>query len=300
MGLQGWILGIGPQPVVKFDKLPQAQHTAAEPMPPVSSLGCSSDSAVHREGDQDMAVPFMALFAAHQEDPESQDFHNAVDGDVVNEAQLQKLLDDFVHLFTAQPGCMPLMVHKIDTGSHLPIRCQLHPANGRKRDILDQDVDELLSLDLIEISVGPWAIAPVLVGKEMVATGWLSATGHYKCKNESASAPYASDRLGARTARSSRLGLSQGFFQVPIALENRPKTAFIMPQGPQGHISLRQCLPAVLEVQAGLPEAKGTHGQHLGDRTHAETERGRHWTTDFNTLATPVHLSRAGHIHKIC
>lgn len=135
MGLGGWTLGLDPQPVVKFDRPLDARHTVTEPVLPAASRGCSGDNVTDREDYQDMTVSFEMLFATQQVGPESQESHNTEDGDVLHEAQLQKVLDDFAHLFTAQPGCTPLMVHHIDTGSHSPVRCKLRPANGHKREI---------------------------------------------------------------------------------------------------------------------------------------------------------------------
>lgn len=233
MGLGGWTLGIDPQPVVKFDKPPQARQIATESMPVVTSRGRSSE--MDREDDLDLTEPFAVLFATQQEDTELQESHSAADGDVADEAQLQKLLHDFGHLFTAQPGCTTLMVHNIDTGSHSPVRCKLRPANGRKREILDQGVDELLSQDLIEPCTGPWASAPVLVGKK---TGGYRVAVDYRALNARTKVPVhpmpRTDWVLAQLGQAkwfTSLDLSQGFFQVPIALEDRPKTAFICHKG---------------------------------------------------------------------
>lgn len=45
---------------------------------------------------------------------------------------MNKVLDDFSHLFTAIPGCTALAQHCIDTGDSAPVRCKLRPVNAKK------------------------------------------------------------------------------------------------------------------------------------------------------------------------
>jgi len=63
-----------------------------------------------------------------------------------------------------------LVEHTIDTGSHKPIRQGLRRHPMAQLDLIDQQVNELVSNDFVETAASPWASNVVMVRKRMVLT----------------------------------------------------------------------------------------------------------------------------------
>lgn len=148
---------------------------------------------------------------------------------------MNKVLDDFSHLFTTIPGCTALAQHCIDTGDSAPVRCKLRPVNAKKQKIIEDCVNDLLEQRLIRHSTSPWTSAPVLVAKK---SGGYRLAVDYRPLNARTRIPAypmpRTDWLLAQLGRArwfSSFDLSQGFFQIPVSEADIEKTAFICHQG---------------------------------------------------------------------
>ena len=74
--------------------------------------------------------------------------------------ELERLLNRYTKAISSGPldmGRTNLVTHKIDTGGHPPIRQALRPTPHAKRHEVDQDVNEKLSLNIIEPACSPHA-----------------------------------------------------------------------------------------------------------------------------------------------
>lgn len=130
-------------------------------------------------------------------------------------------------------GRTPLIVHKIDTGDAEPIRQRSYRLSPEKQRIVAEQVDEMLSLDVIEPCKSPWS-SPVLVvskkdGKSRVCLD--SRKLNSVTKKDAYSLPYVSEILdNLRDAKYlSSIDLSKAFWQIPLNEPDRDKTAFYVP-----------------------------------------------------------------------
>ncbi|CAM4315082.1 unnamed protein product [Lepidochelys olivacea] len=69
-------------------------------------------------------------------------------------------------LFSNQPGRTNLIVYRVQTGSHPPIRCSPFRVTGKTAQDLEREVWDTLALGVIQPSASPWASPVVLVPKK--------------------------------------------------------------------------------------------------------------------------------------
>ncbi|KAI3351294.1 hypothetical protein L3Q82_005839 [Scortum barcoo] len=152
--------------------------------------------------------------------------------------QLRELLDLFSDIFAAKDeDCThtSLVQHNIDTGNAHPIR--LHPRRLplTKRALAEQKIKEMVEAGIIEPSTSPWA-APVVLVKKKDDT-WRFCVDYRLLNNvtrkDSYPLPRVDDALDciAGSRWFSSLDLQSGYWQVELAPEARPKTAFSIGQG---------------------------------------------------------------------
>lgn len=63
-------------------------------------------------------------------------------------------------------GKTNMVTHKIDTGSHKPIKLPPRCLGWAQKRALDSEVEKMLNLDVIEPSCSPWSSPPLLVKKK--------------------------------------------------------------------------------------------------------------------------------------
>ena len=128
-------------------------------------------------------------------------------------------------------GTCELIEHHIDLTSDRPIRRPAYQIPHSQREFIESEVREMLQKGVIEPSVSPYSAGVVLVPKK---TGELRFCVDYRGLNEVTRPdhyplPIAHneifDTLGEATIFSC-LDCQQGYWQVKVAKEDRPKTAF--------------------------------------------------------------------------
>ena len=149
--------------------------------------------------------------------------------------QRRQLLTEFNQVFRNQPGQTQLAEHKIDTGSARPVRLPPYRLPQAYRSDVHQEIQEMIAHLIIEPSTSEWAAPIVLVKKK---DGSLRLCVDYRRLN-SASVTDAYpmpriddmiDQLG-KASFITTLDLTRGYWQVPVAEDDRHKTAFITPFG---------------------------------------------------------------------
>jgi len=148
---------------------------------------------------------------------------------------LQKVLYEFIPIFTKIPGKCANFEHKIDTGDHRPISTTLRPMNAAKRAIFDKTFDELLDLGIIEPSNSPWSSSGFVVPKK---DGGYRFVIDYKPINkitvpDSYPIPRIDDILSliGTSEYCSTFDLCKGFHQIMMSEEDKWKTCFISHRG---------------------------------------------------------------------
>jgi len=158
--------------------------------------------------------------------------------DTQQQEQLWQLLLEFQDCFAmsdGEVGRTHLVQHEIDTGEAQPIKCRPRRLPLARQQACDEAVDAMLQADLIEPSDSPWAAAVVMVPKKVA--GWRLCSDYRPVngvtKKDSYPLPRIDESLDLVSGSSwfSSLDLRSGYYQVPLAPEARPKTAFCTGRG---------------------------------------------------------------------
>ena len=132
-------------------------------------------------------------------------------------------------------GSVSSIKHKINTGDAEPRKAPMRRMSPVKRDIIRQELNDMLKAEVIEQSESPWSSGVVLVNKK---DGGRRFCVDYRALNEvtkkdSYPLPRADDVLeslsGARYF--SHFDLVRGYWQFEVEEADREKTAFITPDG---------------------------------------------------------------------
>ncbi|GFW09977.1 retrovirus-related Pol polyprotein from transposon 17.6 [Trichonephila clavipes] len=149
--------------------------------------------------------------------------------------EINSLLEKYEECF--QPGGepTPLIEHRINTRNHLPVAVPPYRMNPSKKEILKQEIDRLLSEDIIEECESPYASPVVLIPKP---NGTFRLCIDYRKLNEITIAdtyhlPRMDDLLhqAKLTPFMSTLDLRAGYHQVKVHVEDQDKTEFVCPFG---------------------------------------------------------------------
>src|SRR6266496_4679871 len=132
-------------------------------------------------------------------------------------------------------GRTSLMEHRIDTGDARPIRQGLRRQPQAYLQVIDEEVEKMAASGVIKPSASPWAFNIVVVSKHDKTP---RITLDYRALNDitykdSYPLPNISDCLDAFRGASffGILDLRSSFYQVPLAEQDRDKTAFITRRG---------------------------------------------------------------------
>ncbi|KFD64246.1 hypothetical protein M514_23530 [Trichuris suis] len=150
---------------------------------------------------------------------------------------LVKLTNSFEQLFNRLPagkGNSYAVKHRIPTGGANPIVCRPYRVSVREREAINQQVEEMLQ-GVIEESHSPWAFPVVMVRKK--EGNWRFCVDYRKLNAVTVRDVYplprtddVLDRLGG-SRYFSKLDLRNGYWQLEVEECDRPKTAFVTPDG---------------------------------------------------------------------
>ena len=146
---------------------------------------------------------------------------------------VENLLLNYADVFSSGDkdlGCTLLAEHHIDTGSHRPVKTPPRRLPIPKRAEAEKAVQDMADQGLIERCTSPWSSALVLVRKKDCS---LRCCVDYRNLNrlttkDSYPLPRIDDSLDALAGAKwySTLDLKSGYHQVPMAEEDKSKTAF--------------------------------------------------------------------------
>ena len=149
--------------------------------------------------------------------------------------KLAQSLSEFSDVFDDKLDTCNVTSHKINTGRSTPIKQRPRRLPYAYREEADQQIQEMLANGIITPSVSPWSSPIVLVRKK---NGDLRFCVDYRklnqiTDNDSHPLPLISDLLDSvKDAKYfSLLDLRSGYWQIPVAQEDRAKTAFVTQNG---------------------------------------------------------------------
>ncbi|XP_050665158.1 uncharacterized protein LOC126965563 [Leptidea sinapis] len=161
--------------------------------------------------------------------------HSYENLDESQRARASNIIDQFKEISFEYKGLgrTNLITHRIDTGSSPPVRQRYYRLSPEKQKILVEQVDEMLKLDVVEPCESAWQSPVLLVTKKNGQPRFCldSRKLNSITKRDAYNLPYISEILdNLRDARYlSSIDLSKAFWQLPIAPQDRDKTAFYVP-----------------------------------------------------------------------
>ena len=148
-------------------------------------------------------------------------------------ADVWGLVQSHVGLFKDAPGLTNLTVHDLDTGSSAPIKQHPYRLSPPKRDLVQQEIDYMLSIGVIEQAVSAWSSPVVLVGKEGGAHRLCIDYRKVNAITRTDAYPIPRiedciDQVG-RARYVSKFDLLKGYWQVPMTKHAKEVSAFVTP-----------------------------------------------------------------------
>ncbi|XP_065925767.1 uncharacterized protein [Magallana gigas] len=147
----------------------------------------------------------------------------------------KSLCDSFSDVFTDIPGMTNLMEHKIVVTSSEPVRVKPYPIPFSTEKTITEEVQKMLQLNVIEPSSSPYS-APVVIARKKDGTNRFCIDyRRLNCATVFDAEPMPSPEsiFSKMTGKKfvSKIDLSKGYWQVPMADESKPLTAFSTPSG---------------------------------------------------------------------
>ena len=152
--------------------------------------------------------------------------------------RLDALLEDYSDIFSKHDfdlGCFSGVEHRIHTGEATPIRQPMRRTPIKFQQEEEKHLEKMLKAGVIEPSSSEWCQPPVLVRKKDSGVRWCI---DYRALNnvtmkDAFPLPLIEECFDALQGMKymSSLDLSSGYWQLSVAKEDRPKTAFITRYG---------------------------------------------------------------------
>lgn len=150
-------------------------------------------------------------------------------------AALDSLLQEFYTVFGDKVGRTTTVVHTINTGTAAPVRCRPYNYSPVKKQVIKEQIEEMLKEGVIEESTSAWAAPAVIVPKK---DGSPRFCVDYRKLNAVTTAD-AYPMINIRdvfdslhgTKFFSSLDLRSGYWQIMVDEKNREKTAFVTAEG---------------------------------------------------------------------
>ena len=181
---------------------------------------------------------------ADWEHPSAEQFFPLEDGgfqDVIldvpepQRAQLTQVLLSYPNVITTTPGRTTLVQHYITVGDAVPVQQKPYRIPYSQRELVKQELDQMMKARVIRPSTSPWASPIVLVTKK---DGGVRFCVDYRKLNKVAKfdaypmprIEELIDTVGPAKIIST-LDLAKGYWQIPMDEGSKDKTAFTTPFG---------------------------------------------------------------------
>ena len=159
-------------------------------------------------------------------------------GDELPEDQrrvLKDLVRRYPDVFTDMPGETDVIQHQIRLTDDTPIRCKPYPLPYAMREELRNEVDTMLGMGVVRPSTSPYASPIVMVkkkdGSNRVCVDFRKLNKITEVDPEPMTTAEDLFRRLSGKKYLSKIDLTKGYWQIPVAPEDVHKTAFVTPDG---------------------------------------------------------------------
>ncbi|UYV61724.1 hypothetical protein LAZ67_1006165, partial [Cordylochernes scorpioides] len=149
--------------------------------------------------------------------------------------QLKQVLERYEDLFSSGLGRSNLAKHRIDTEGAKPIKHKPYRVSAKEREIIKEQIDEMLRDGIIRPSSSPWSFPVILVKKR--DGKYRFCVDHRKLNDVTVKDVYPIPRIDdvMDTLQGSKyfsaIDLRSGYWQVEIEEKDKEKTAFTTTHG---------------------------------------------------------------------
>ena len=160
-----------------------------------------------------------------------------VENSILTKDQARKLQQTKTEFLAAEDdkiGSTTVLEHVIDTGNSLPVKQRHYPISPYQQEKVNTELDRMLKLGVIQESYSSWNSPLVVVPKsnsDKIRICLDSRKLNAVTVPDAYPLPFISSILSRLpgTKYISALDLKDAFWQVPLSVESRPKTAFTVP-----------------------------------------------------------------------
>ncbi|UYV65696.1 hypothetical protein LAZ67_3005170, partial [Cordylochernes scorpioides] len=149
--------------------------------------------------------------------------------------ELKQVLERYGDLFSSRLGRTNLAKHRIDTEDAKPIKHKPYQVSAKERDIIKEQIDEMLTEGIIRPSSSPWSFPVILVKKR--DGKYRFCVDYRKLNNVTVKDVYPIPRIDEvmdtlqGSTHFSAIDLRSGYWQVEVEERDKEKTAFTTAHG---------------------------------------------------------------------
>ncbi|UYV82907.1 hypothetical protein LAZ67_22001343, partial [Cordylochernes scorpioides] len=149
--------------------------------------------------------------------------------------ELKQVLERYGDLFSSRLGRTNLAKHRIDTEDAKPIKHKPYRVSAKERDIIKEQIDEMLTEGIIGPSSSPWSFPVILVKKR--DGKYRFCVDYRKLNNVTVKDVYPISRIDEvmdtlqGSTHFSAIDLRSGYWQVEVEERDKEKTAFTTAHG---------------------------------------------------------------------
>ena len=149
--------------------------------------------------------------------------------------QVMRILKNYQDIFTDIPGMTNIGEHEINLTSEQPLRMKPYPLPYALRDTVKSEIQSMLDMNIIELSDSPYSSPVVLVSKKDGSNRFcIDFRRLNKITVFDAEPMSNSEEIFVKLAKDNfftKIDLAKGYWQIPVKQSDRPKTAFVTPDG---------------------------------------------------------------------
>ena len=212
----------------------QGDHPQATAVRETSLFGASADVAIEQEEDSINEEELLELVGFQQKES-IRDVCLGIHLSVRQQDEIMRVLGKYEEIFTEVPGKANIIEHKIDLTDDRPIRCKSYALPYAVREDIREEIKNMMETEIVRESSSPYA-SPLVIVKKKDGSNQI-CVDYRKLNRITVTDPEpmtAAEDLFQKLEKCqyySTIDLSKGYWQIPVAEQDVPKTAFVTPDG---------------------------------------------------------------------